>query len=273
MVRIVYSTSAKAVIPKLEEIFSEFGYPEEEFKSDNGSPFNSSEFKDYCKSHGFQAKPITPEEPKANGTSENFMKNFAKTIQTAISEKKDWRKELNIFLRNYRATLHQTTGKSPAEIMFPNRNFQVKLPSMREVERYHSDQVLRDRDASKKAAMKKYADSKKYVKEHGMNIGDMVLVPSKKRNKFSTPYKNEKYYVVRIKGSMITAENERRARFTRDASKFKKVNFQEKNKKQVRDFDWSNEETEQSTMTTDQPELPQGQTAQLQTQEATSRLR
>ena len=177
MVRIVYSTSAKAVIPKLEEIFSEFGYPEEEFKSDNGSPFNSSEFKDYCKNHGFQAKPITPEEPKANGTSENFMKNFAKTIQTAISEKKDWRKELNIFLRNYRATPHQTTGKSPAEVMFPNRNFQVKLPSMREVERYHSDQVLRDRDASKKAAMKEYADSKKYVKEHGMNIGDMVLVP------------------------------------------------------------------------------------------------
>ena len=30
---------------------------------------------------------------------------------------------------------------------------------MREVERYHSDQVLRDRDASKKAAMKEYADS------------------------------------------------------------------------------------------------------------------
>ena len=119
--------------------------------------------------------------------------------------------------------------------MFPNRNFQVKLPSMREVERYHSDQVLRDRDASKKAAMKEYADSKKYVKEHGMNIGDMVLVPSKKRNKFSTPYRNEKYYVVRIKGSMITAENERGARFTRDASKFKKVNIQGKNKKQVRE--------------------------------------
>ena len=178
MVRIVYSTSAKAVIPKHEEIFSEFGCLEEEFKSDNGSPFNSSEFKDYCKSHGFQAKPVTPEEPKANGTSENFIKNFA--IQTAISEKKDWRKELKIFLCNYRATPHQTTGKSLAEVMFPNRNFQVKpMPSMREVEKHHSDQVLRDRDASRKAATKEYADSKKYVKEHGMNIGDMVLVPSK----------------------------------------------------------------------------------------------
>ena len=45
MVRIVYSTLAKAIIPNLEEIFSEFGYSEEEFKADNGSPFNSSEFK------------------------------------------------------------------------------------------------------------------------------------------------------------------------------------------------------------------------------------
>ena len=77
--------------------------------------------------------------------------------------------------------------------MFPNRIFQVKLPSMREVERYQSDHMLRDRDASKKAAMKEYADSKKYVKEHGMNIGENVLVPSKKRNKFTTPYRNEKY--------------------------------------------------------------------------------
>ena len=72
---------------------------------------------------------------------------------------------------------------------------------------------------------------------------------------------------------MITAENERGARFTRGASKFKKVNIQGKNKKQVRDFDWTDEEKEQSAMTADQPELPQGQTAQLQTQEATPQLR
>ena len=48
---------------------------------------------------------------------------------------------------------------------------------------------------------------------------------------------------------MITAENERGARFTQDASKFKKVNIQGKNKKQVRDFDWLDEEKEQSAMT------------------------
>ena len=63
-----------------------------------------------------------------------------------------------------------------------------------------------------------------------MNIEDMVLVPNKKKTKFSTPYRNEKYYVLRIKGSVITAENERGARITRDASRFKKVNIQRKNK-------------------------------------------
>ena len=72
---------------------------------------------------------------------------------------------------------------------------------------------------------------------------------------------------------MITAENERGARFTRDASNFKKVSIQGKNKKKVRDFDWSDKEREQPAMTTGEPELPQGQTAQLQTQEATPRLR
>ena len=44
-VRIVHSTSTKAATPKLEEIFSEFGYPEEEFKSDNGSPLTQLKLK------------------------------------------------------------------------------------------------------------------------------------------------------------------------------------------------------------------------------------
>ena len=72
---------------------------------------------------------------------------------------------------------------------------------------------------------------------------------------------------------MIIAENERGARFTRDASKFKKVNIQGKNKKQLRDFDWSDDEKEQPAMTTGEPELPQGQAAQPRTQKVTQQLR
>ena len=45
------STSAKATIPKLDRIFSSYGIPLH-LKSDNGVPFNSDMFSDYCKIYG-----------------------------------------------------------------------------------------------------------------------------------------------------------------------------------------------------------------------------
>ena len=137
------STAAKAVIPHFERIFSEFGYPSE-VTADNGPPFCSQEFKEYAARSGFVVRNITPGEPKVNGQAERFMKNIAKTIQTAIVDKKDWRKELLVFLRNYRATPHQTMGKSPAELMFPNRNFKTKVPTAKPVTQYHQDEEVRE---------------------------------------------------------------------------------------------------------------------------------
>ena len=52
------------------------------------------------------------------GQAENFMKLLNKAIKTATVEGKSWRQELYKFLRNYRATPHVTTGKSPAELLF-----------------------------------------------------------------------------------------------------------------------------------------------------------
>lgn len=71
--------------------------------------------------------------------------------------------------------------------------------------------------------MKTYADRKRYVKDHEVHLGDVVLVPHRKRNKFTTPYRNEKYVVTKVKGSMITARNRYGHIMTRDASKMKKI--------------------------------------------------
>ena len=76
----------------------------------------------------------------------------------------------------------------------------------------------------KNQVMKRYADSKRYVKDHKVQIGDFVLVPQRKRNKFTTPYRNMKYVVIKTKGAMITARNEFGQTMTRDASKMKKIN-------------------------------------------------
>ena len=128
-----------------------------------------------------------------------------------------------VFLRNYRATPHQTTGKAPAELMFPNRNFKTKVPTVKPTTPYHHDRELREQDWKRKQKMKMYADSKRYVKEHKVHLGDAVLVPQRKRNKFTTPYHHEKYVVTKIKGSMITARNQHGHTVTRDASKMKKI--------------------------------------------------
>ena len=178
-IEIVTSTAAKAVIPHFERIFSEFGYPYE-FTADNGPPFRSHKFKEYAAKSGFVVRNIKPGEPKANGQAERFMKNIAKMIQTAIVDKKDWRKELFVFLPNYRATPHQTTGKSPAELMFPKRHFKTKVPTAKPVMQYHQDEEVRERDQQKKEIMKAYADRKQYVKEHDVCVDDIVLVSQKR---------------------------------------------------------------------------------------------
>ena len=129
-VDIVRSTSANTVIPTLDRILSTHGIPRE-IKSDNGPPFQSHSFAQFAQYMGFHHRKITPEWPKANSESERFMRTIQKTLRVAHLENKNWKQELFLFLRNYRATPHSTTGISPAELLF-GRKLTVKLPEVRQ---------------------------------------------------------------------------------------------------------------------------------------------
>lgn len=65
-VEIVPSTSAKTIIPKMEAIFARQGLPRT-IKTDNGPPFNGSEFATFVKQLGIHHRKITPLWPEANG--------------------------------------------------------------------------------------------------------------------------------------------------------------------------------------------------------------
>ena len=58
-VELLTSTSAKAVVPKLDAIFSRQGVPDI-LRSDNGPPFNGHEFKTFADYVGFKHRKITP---------------------------------------------------------------------------------------------------------------------------------------------------------------------------------------------------------------------
>ena len=120
------STSAKATLPKLDRIISSFGIPVS-IKSDNGPPFDTEAFKNYCRFMGIEHKPITPRYPQANGSAENFNRMVNKVVCMAVIERKSWKQELYKFLRNYRATPHLTTGKCPADLLFQKRPYRIRI--------------------------------------------------------------------------------------------------------------------------------------------------
>ena len=219
VVDIVKSTSAKTVLPKLDRTFSELGIPEV-MRTDNGPPFNGQEFKSFSHDMGFKHRKVTPRWPRANGEVERFVRTVKKIRKTAKVEGKNFKQELNRFLRNYRATPHTTTRIPPATLMF-GRSMKVKLP---EVSSNQPDADLVKQDQTAKSKMKEYADKKNYVKPSAIQPGDSVLVRrDDNKRKSDTPYHPEPYTVTEKKGSMVTAQNADGKAVTRNSSFFKSV--------------------------------------------------
>ena len=170
-VEILKSTSSRAVIPKLDKIFSAYGIPNVA-KSENGPPFNSHEFKDFAEHMGFKHRKITQYWPQANGEAERFMRTLEKAVRAAQVQGKPWKQELYVFLRNYHATSHSSTGQSPATVLF-QRSIRTKLP---EIAKSTKNSDIKVNDGKAKSAMKQYADKRRQARPSPIQNGDKVLV-------------------------------------------------------------------------------------------------
>lgn len=226
IVEIVTTTSAGATIPKLHNIFATFGVPRV-VKSDNGPPFNGSEFKRFSDIMGFHHRKVTPLWPQANGEVERFVKTLKKAVKAAKAVGKNWRKEINIFLMSYRNTPHTTTGVAPSMLMF-KRVSRNKLPSVDGVCPQRQDVELRD--SYMKSKQKAYADDKAYVKPSPIGVGDTVIVrrDNPSMHKAEPPYARDTLIVSHKNGSMVTAKNDTRS-VTRNTSFFKRVPSEDEN--------------------------------------------
>ncbi|KAK3752456.1 hypothetical protein QZH41_007498 [Actinostola sp. cb2023] len=216
-IEILRSTSAKAVIPHLDSIFARQGIPDV-VRTDNGPPFNSENFQMFATHLGFNHRKITPIWPRANGEAERLMRTLEKAIRTAVIEHKSRRQELFTFLRQYRATPHSTTGKSPSELL-NGRKLKSTMPRLQQDQ---ASPEVRQNDAKRKEQMKEYADRHNHARASDLKVGDKVLVKQPKKNKMSTPFKPEPLEVKEKKGSMITAHNAEYT-VTRNTSFFKKI--------------------------------------------------
>ena len=149
------------------------GFPKRGQSTDGGPPFNgtdSHEYKVYMKWAGIKARVVSPEDPEANGLAENFMKVINKIWHISKIEGKNPKQEINKFLRQYRATPHSTTGKSPSSLMF-NFSFCTRLPELKQPALQHD---IRQQNEKAKRQQKMYKDNKRNVRHHNINLGDKV---------------------------------------------------------------------------------------------------
>lgn len=219
MVEFIRSTSANTVIPVLDKAFSLFGIPRV-FKTDNGPPFNSAQFAEFANYLGFKHRKITPLWPQANATAERFMRTIGKVIRIAQMQGLPWKQQLHIFLREYRATPHSTTGMSPAELIFRHK-MNTKLPSA-DATPIPADSEVRRTDTEAKAKMKAHSDARRHATPADFKLGDTVLCKQQKQNKLTTPYQAEPLTVISVKGPMITAGKSGYT-ITRNSSFFKRI--------------------------------------------------
>ena len=113
IVKIVKSTNADTVIQNWTNMFQLYGYPKQ-VKSDNGPPFQSYKISEFLSNHNIKNRKITPLWLRVNAICERFMRNLNRVMRNCKASGKDWRVELDVFLSNYRATPHDSTGVAPA---------------------------------------------------------------------------------------------------------------------------------------------------------------
>ena len=215
----VKSTSANAVIPKFQFIFATFSYPVS-IKTDNGPPFQSYEWKTFLENCNVKHRKITPYWPRANAQAESFNKPLMKALRAASAQQRDWRQELQNFLRIYRCTPHTTTNYTPFRLLF-GRDPRTKFPELTQSSTDIIEATVRIRDQQAKEKMKVNADKKNSAKPILIKPGDRVLVKNKKKDKLTAPYNLTPLTVYNRKGSMITAKREDGYSVTRNVSEFK----------------------------------------------------
>ena len=111
----------KTIIKVLQELFVRFGLPEI-IVSDNGTPFTSKEFENFCKLLSINHLKSAPYHPRSNGLVERFINVFKRAIKKANGIETE-NEKIQEFLSIYRITPNPNTNAnmSPAELIFARK--------------------------------------------------------------------------------------------------------------------------------------------------------
>ncbi|XP_018563442.1 protein NYNRIN-like [Anoplophora glabripennis] len=113
-----------------------------EIHSDQGRNFESEVFQGVCGLLGIHKTRTTPLHPQSDGMVERFNRTIENILRTAVNEKlTNWDTCIPPFLLAYRAAIHETTGKTPANVIFGTG---LRLPIDLIINRPQQEESLND---------------------------------------------------------------------------------------------------------------------------------
>jgi hypothetical protein len=115
------STVADALVTYF---FCRFGFPRE-LHSDQDRNFESRLMQGVLERLGISKTRTTPLHPQSDGMVERYVKMVEHLRKVVSTPQRDWDKRLLIFPLAYRALTHETTGITPAKMVFGRR---LRLP-------------------------------------------------------------------------------------------------------------------------------------------------
>lgn len=199
-IRIQTGETAQETIKSLYQIFPILGFPDS-ITCDNGEPFISKPFLDFCSTWNIIVHHTPPLYAQANGLVERVNRGIKKRLQISkIESESNWQDDLLVsYLVMYRSSPHNTTGKSPYELMF-GRPMKDKIPSFNNSYKGYYDEDVREKDAMEKSKIKERADVTRGAKHNAIEVGDKVFIKSKPGDKLVSNFDPQIYTVIRREG-------------------------------------------------------------------------
>ncbi|CAB0040423.1 unnamed protein product [Trichogramma brassicae] len=122
---IISDNTRRKKFANFEILFARHGLPHH-LVTDNGTQYTSEKFKLFVKSNNIKHTYTAPWHPDSNGAAENFVGTFKDKVHKMLKSGKNLNEAVTKFLFDYRRTVHGSTERTPAYMMY-KRELRTKL--------------------------------------------------------------------------------------------------------------------------------------------------
>jgi hypothetical protein len=217
----VNSTSMECTAEALTPILNWLGNPKS-IRADNGPPFGSRDWAEYCESRGIAPEHSTPGHPQQNGLVERYMGIVNKAVTVAITTGENPETALEKAVRAHNSAAQRTTGVAPEVLLFGRIRrgaLPIEGPTARAIDRGE----LEERDRSEKERYRQREDSKRGAKASSIHTGDQVLLKRHLKAKDQTVFAPKRYTVTSGEKGDFTIEAGDGQVLTRNVTHLKRV--------------------------------------------------